>query len=129
MDSIRKCDTDIAPSPSEPSPSLILEHVLGVLERLGERHGPIVLAFEDLHWASSSVWDLLAYLARNLRDVRLAIIASYRRDGMVPGGRADQLLVELQRSAMVDAVALAGLEAAVLPAAGLLPSLVVAEGV
>lgn len=97
---------EVAPDSPEPSVSLIFEHVLAVLERLSERHGPVVLVLEDLHWAAPSVWDLLAYLARNLQVVRVAIIATYRRGGLAPGGRADALLVELQRSATVDAVAL-----------------------
>ena len=40
---------------------------------------PVVLVLEDLHWADSSSVDLLAYLARRIGEMRLLVIATYRR--------------------------------------------------
>ena len=42
----------------------------------GER--PVVLFFDDLHWADLSTIDLLAFLADRLEDLRLLIVATYR---------------------------------------------------
>lgn len=40
---------------------------------------PIVLVLEDLHWADNASVDLLAYLARRIVEMRLLVVATYRR--------------------------------------------------
>ena len=47
--------------------------VQSVSERL-----PLVLFFEDLHWADASTIDLLAFLADRFKTMRLIVIATYR---------------------------------------------------
>ena len=51
-----------------------------VLDRLAGESGPILLVVEDVHWADRSTLDLLAFLARRLREERVMIVASYRND-------------------------------------------------
>ena len=46
------------------------------------REAPILLVLEDLHWADDASLDLLHYLARELRDARVLILATYRSDEM-----------------------------------------------
>ena len=46
------------------------------------REAPILLVLEDLHWADDASLDLLNYLARELRDARVLILATYRSDEM-----------------------------------------------
>jgi predicted ATPase len=48
-----------------------------LLEEVSERR-PIVLFFDDLHWADVSTIDLLAYLASKFDSMRVLIIATYR---------------------------------------------------
>ncbi len=48
-----------------------------LLEEVSERR-PLVLFFDDLHWADVSTIDLLAYLARKFDSMRVLIIATYR---------------------------------------------------
>jgi len=48
----------------------LLEHV--------SRERPVVLFFDDLHWADTSTVDLLAYLGMRLDRMRVMIIATYR---------------------------------------------------
>ena len=57
----------------------LFELVLGVLERLAQR-APVVLVAEDLHWSDQSTRDLLGFLVRNLRDVPVALVLTYRSD-------------------------------------------------
>lgn len=39
---------------------------------------PLILFFDDLHWADSSTIDLLAYLATKFDSTRILVIAAYR---------------------------------------------------
>jgi DNA-binding CsgD family transcriptional regulator/tetratricopeptide (TPR) repeat protein len=53
-----------------------------VLDRLAAAAAtaPILLIIEDVHWADRSTLELLAYLARRLRDERVLAVATYRSD-------------------------------------------------
>jgi DNA-binding CsgD family transcriptional regulator/tetratricopeptide (TPR) repeat protein len=59
----------------------VLEGVLGVLGRLGERH-PVLLIIEDLHRADAATRALLSFLARIARSHRLAIVGTYQADAI-----------------------------------------------
>ena len=41
---------------------------------------PVLLVLEDLHWADTSSLDLLVFLAHNLADQRVLVLATYRAD-------------------------------------------------
>jgi DNA-binding CsgD family transcriptional regulator len=57
----------------------LLELVLGLLGRLSARQ-PLMLVFEDLHWADQSTRELVAFLVRSLRGVSVLLLATYRSD-------------------------------------------------
>ena len=57
----------------------LFEAVLGLLLRLG-RDRPHVLVLEDVHWADPSTRDLLLFLAHNLRDAAVVLVATLRDD-------------------------------------------------
>ena len=63
----------------EPPRLALFELLLGLFDRLG-RPVPAVLVIEDLQWADDATRDLLLYLARNLSDERVAVIATIRTD-------------------------------------------------
>ena len=50
---------------------------VALLEEVTERR-PLVLFFDDLHWADVSTIDLLAYLASKFDSMRVLVIATYR---------------------------------------------------
>jgi DNA-binding CsgD family transcriptional regulator len=56
----------------------LCELVLDLLGRLGGEREPVVVVFEDLHWADRSSRDFLAFSARNLRTERIALAMTYR---------------------------------------------------
>ncbi|HEY7701403.1 MAG TPA: AAA family ATPase, partial [Candidatus Limnocylindrales bacterium] len=59
----------------------LLEGVLGVLGRLGERR-PVLLIIEDLHRADAATRALVTFLARIARSHRLAIVGTYQADAI-----------------------------------------------
>ena len=59
----------------------LLEGVLGVVGRLGERR-PVLLIMEDLHRADAGTRALVTFLARIARSHRLAIVATYQGDAI-----------------------------------------------
>ncbi len=78
----------------------LFEHLLGVLERLGE-HTATLVVLEDLHWADRSTLDLLVFLARNLRDARVLVVGTYRSDELHRRHPLRSVLAELERSGRV----------------------------
>jgi DNA-binding CsgD family transcriptional regulator/tetratricopeptide (TPR) repeat protein len=59
----------------------LLEGILGVIGRLGERR-PILLVIEDLHRADAGTRTLLTFLARIARAQRVAIVGTYQADAI-----------------------------------------------
>jgi adenylate cyclase len=55
------------------------------LEELA-RHRPVVLFFDDLHWADESTVDILAYVADRMRSQRILAITTYRPSELLLGG-------------------------------------------
>jgi predicted ATPase len=55
-----------------------MKRELGAFFQEITRARPIVLFFDDLHWADVSTTDLLAYLATKFHGLRLLIVATYR---------------------------------------------------
>src|SRR3954470_3208285 len=51
--------------------------ISALLEEVTRMH-PVVLCFDDVHWADPSTTDLIAYLARRIDAMRLLIIATCR---------------------------------------------------
>ncbi len=47
------------------------------------RDNPLILFFDDLHWAGASTIDIIAYLATRLPEMRLLMIATYRSAEML----------------------------------------------
>ena len=65
---------------------------------------PVVLVIEDLQWADPSTRDLLAFLARNLREERVLIVATIRTDELEPRHAVTAYIAELERGERVDRI-------------------------
>jgi DNA-binding CsgD family transcriptional regulator len=68
-----------APATPTGGTAQLFELVLGVLGRIGQER-PLVLVFEDLHWADRSTLELVAFLVRQLQGVRVLLVLTYRSD-------------------------------------------------
>jgi DNA-binding CsgD family transcriptional regulator/tetratricopeptide (TPR) repeat protein len=72
----------------------LLEGILGVLGRLGERR-PVLLVIEDLHRADAATRTLVTFLARLARTQRLAVVGTYQADAIDRDHPWSQDLVDL----------------------------------
>ncbi len=75
----------------------LLEGILGVLGRLGERQ-PVMLVLEDLHHADAGTRAFATFLAQVQRHHRVCFVASYQPDELTPSHRLTADIV-----AMTDA--------------------------
>lgn len=75
------------------------------------REAPILLVLEDLHWSDEASLELLHYLARELRDSRALVLATYRSDEMHRRHPFLRTLGSLQRERLATEVALPRLSA------------------
>ncbi|MEY9861169.1 DNA-binding CsgD family transcriptional regulator/tetratricopeptide (TPR) repeat protein [Catenulispora sp. GAS73] len=93
---------DVAPSGS--GQLRVFGAVLRMLEHLG-KSAPVVLVFEDMHWADQSTLDLVSFLARRLSSERALLVCSHR-SVLVPGHALRVLLAEPEFKRHVHPVAL-----------------------
>jgi DNA-binding CsgD family transcriptional regulator len=59
---------------------------------------PVLLVLEDLHWADTSTLDLVVFLAHNLHDRRVLLVATYRADEPSSSERMRRLAGGVRRS-------------------------------
>jgi DNA-binding CsgD family transcriptional regulator/tetratricopeptide (TPR) repeat protein len=84
------------PDPDPASQLRLFEAVLELLDLLSEDQ-PLVLIFEDMHWADRSTRTFAAFLARSLREERVVLVLSYRADELHRRHALRPLLSELDR--------------------------------
>ena len=71
---------------------------------------PVLLVIEDLHWADEASLALLQYLARELRDTRVMLLATYRSDEMHRRHPFLRVLAALQRERLASEITLRRLD-------------------
>jgi hypothetical protein len=86
----------------------LFEALLGLLGGLAANR-PVVVVLEDVHWADASTRDLLVFLAHNLREVGLVLVASFRTDELQRQHPLRLLLPRLLREDTVQYLELAPL--------------------
>lgn len=61
----------------------LFQAVIEMVENLAAR-APLIVVFEDLHWADRSTLDLLDFLIGLLREQRILLLCSIRTDDLLP---------------------------------------------
>jgi DNA-binding CsgD family transcriptional regulator len=74
----------------------LFEAALELIDLVAET-APLVLAFEDMHWADRSTRTFVAFLARSLRQERVMLLFTYRADELHRRHPLRPLLSELER--------------------------------
>jgi tetratricopeptide (TPR) repeat protein len=70
---------------------------------------PMVLVYEDLHWAGQSTCTLLRHLAERLANWPLLVIGSYRNTDLDPNAPFSSVLQELVRERLAEQIVLSRL--------------------
>ena len=83
----------------------LFEGVYRVLARLAQDEA-VLLIIEDVHWIDPSSRDLLAFLVRNTRRDRVAVVATYRPDELGAGDSLRPFVAELERSGRAERIEL-----------------------
>ncbi|WP_066364114.1 helix-turn-helix transcriptional regulator [Herbidospora mongoliensis] len=99
--------------PDALSGALAQQRLFGAtLSLLGELadQAPIMMVFEDLHWADHSTRDLLVFLTRMLQRERVVLLGTYRTDDLHRRHPLRPVLAELQRLPLVVPVELPPLD-------------------
>lgn len=66
-----------------------------IFSQLAALTTPLVLVFEDVHWADQASLDLIAFLGRRVEGVRGLIVVTFRLEDVNPGGALALLLGDL----------------------------------
>jgi tetratricopeptide (TPR) repeat protein len=75
----------------------VFEQTLALLAERADI-APVLLVLEDLHWADTSTLDLVVFLAHNLHDRRVLVLATYRADELSSAARVRWLADGVRRS-------------------------------
>jgi DNA-binding CsgD family transcriptional regulator len=97
-----------SPAAARPTAEGVFTPVLDLLAAVAA-DDVVVVAFEDLHWADSTTWDLFELLVRNLVDEHLVLVGTVRSDEAARNSVMRRRLAELGRLAWVQRVELTGL--------------------
>ncbi len=79
--------------------------------RRAARRAPLLLIFEDLHWADATSLRLFAFLAAELEDSALLVVGTYRDTELSRQHPLFDTLTDLARSSVCQRIELAGLNA------------------
>lgn len=111
MPQLRRLFPDI-PQPLDLSPEqsrrVLFTAVIDLLSRAA-KVAPVLLMFEDLHWADEGTLSLLNQVARSIAEVPVMIVGTFRKHELDPGGSLAKALDELNRLRMIGRIELQGL--------------------
>jgi DNA-binding CsgD family transcriptional regulator/tetratricopeptide (TPR) repeat protein len=98
-----------ADAPTTGSQLRVFEETLALL--IGRAAAaPLLVVLEDLHWADTSSLDLLVFLAHNLDERRVLLLATYRADELSSAERMRRLADGVRRSGSALVLELGPLE-------------------
>lgn len=94
---------EVSRAPSQPA---MLREFTALLQEMS-RLGPVVLFFDDVHWADASTVDLLAYVGRHCSALRVLVIATYRPTELLLGSHPfNRVKLELQAKGLCTELSL-----------------------
>ncbi len=91
-------------APHEQERIHLWEATLGLLTTFSHIH-PLLLIFDDLHWADDSTIELLTYLTHHLHDQRILFVGTCRDGEMAPQHKLRTLIQDLHREQAIMTIA------------------------
>ncbi len=114
-----RADVESAPAAARLLPSLgggdgddstrLAQVADSIVSRIVERH-PVLLVLDDVQWADAASRDTLTYLVAGLGADRLAVVVTYRDEGLPPGDPLHGWIGDLRRMPGVGEVRLGRLD-------------------
>lgn len=101
-------DQDAALSSTSASRFRLFDAVAAFWRRAAQQ-APLVLVFEDLHWADATSLRLLSYLANDLEASPVLMLGTYRSNELQRQHPLTETLAELARASAFHRIELAGL--------------------
>lgn len=95
--------------PADQARLRLFDAVGSLLERIAADR-PLVLVFDDLHWADAASLDLVCYVARQHPTARLLLVGAYRAEEAELRPELQRALVELNRLRVLETVAVGPLD-------------------
>ena len=89
--------------------ALLFEAVARLLDRLSSE-SPVLLVIDDLHWADAPSLALLGYLVPTVTGLPIALVGTYRPEGLLENKALRQFVTNSRRSGTVSEVPLRGLD-------------------
>jgi DNA-binding CsgD family transcriptional regulator len=94
----------------EPPRLRLLEGLAVLIANLARRR-PVVVFLDDAHLGDASSWEGLGYLARNIGDARVLVLAAARPAELSKNTIASEVLLGLEQEALLDRLELSPLDA------------------
>jgi len=109
------------PSEREPAQFRLVQGIAVVVSNLARRGGVIVF-LDDVHLADASSWETLEYLAHNVADASVLVVAAARPRELARGEVASRIVLSLEQEGFLSRLVVAPLDPAALArlAAGVL---------
>ena len=103
--------SELGPPPADSAEGDRLRFFDAVAALLAEAgaQAPLVLVFDDLHWADRPTLQLLRHLVRAPQPPRALLLGTYREAELEPGHALHELIADVRRDGMLKHLALAGL--------------------
>jgi len=107
----RVSDLPATPPVSPEGQRYRLFEAVSALLAIASRTRPVLLLFDDLHWADKATLLLLRHIMRSARAASLAVVATYRDSELGRTHPLGEMLVPLRRDPAVTRLTLRGLDA------------------
>lgn len=93
-------------SPLQSDLQIILFHAIATLIRQFASHAPLLICLEDLHWAADSTLAAINFLARQINDLQVLYLCTYRPEDIGLSHPLVRIMLQLEREGLAQHLAL-----------------------
>ncbi|MDI6696337.1 MAG: AAA family ATPase [Anaerolineales bacterium] len=97
---------ETSPGSLQPEQQAILFHAIATFVRAYASRTPLLIVLEDLHWATDSTLAAIHYLARQIGDMRVLCLATFRPEEFGETQALTRMAAQLARDGLAQHLAL-----------------------